>query len=792
MRRFAHAIVLASLLSLAFALPATAAASWQKGFHLNGLFGDTYDALVYDDGSGRALYLAGAMVAADDVVVDYLVRWDGSRMSPVGGGFNGPVRALAAFDDGSGMALYAGGEFTQAGGQPAPGVARWDGTAWEAVDHPLFHAVVVRDLHVWDDGDGPALYAAGDLWVDVQIGPNEFMNGYGIAKWKGRIWSSLRFGFEGANRSGHSLMDFDDGSGSDLYVVGEFTGLSNTEFANDTPALYVGRWDGDLWSAVGSGLPSPAAGLTVFDVGSGPRLIAGAINGFTGLDCSTIQWNGSAWSQLGGGLRGTIADFHVFDDGAGPKLYAGGGSFPTAPDNVHRRVLVRWQGGNWAPVAAALNGQVGAMAGMDFGPQPGLYFGGTFRLPGNGLVYGLARWDGSAITPVTGAPPGLGTVGSVNKLAGQAGAFGNRLFAGGSFDAIGGQVIEVLASFSGSQWSALGPGLSATFLGITQLAIFGSGSAAELIVAGEFFSVVGQPDVADFARWDGTAWRLMAELGTSETIGSLLPTELTGPPGLDGSRLWLGGDFPTLDGVAAVNVASWDGTDFSALGAGVGTAASSLPLRALAMFDDGNGLALYAAGNFSTAGGIAANRFARWDGSAWTAVGLGFNAQVRTLYAHDDGNGMALYAAGTFTQVDGQPISGLARWDGQAWSSVGGVAFTMNHLAESIDAFATFDDGTGPKLAIGGLFNGPLSAGRHSLVFWDGTSFSAPPGGEPDGRVRSLLVHNVGSGQMLYVGGSFRLAGGIVSSRIAAYRLPQLFDDGFESGDTSAWSSATP
>jgi hypothetical protein len=36
-------------------------------------------------------------------------------------------------------------------------------------------------------------------------------------------------------------------------------------------------------------------------------------------------------------------------------------------------------------------------------------------------------------------------------------------------------------------------------------------------------------------------------------------------------------------------------------------------VRALAVFDDGNGPALYASGDFTLAGGVAANYIARWD-----------------------------------------------------------------------------------------------------------------------------------------------------------------------------------
>jgi len=46
-------------------------------------------------------------------------------------------------------------------------------------------------------------------------------------------------------------------------------------------------------------------------------------------------------------------------------------------------------------------------------------------------------------------------------------------------------------------------------------------------------------------------------------------------------------------------------------------------VRALAVFDDGSGPALYAGGDFTTAGGVAANRIAKWNGSSWSQLGSG-------------------------------------------------------------------------------------------------------------------------------------------------------------------------
>ena len=47
---------------------------------------------------------------------------------------------------------------------------------------------------------------------------------------------------------------------------------------------------------------------------------------------------------------------------------------------------------------------------------------------------------------------------------------------------------------------------------------------------------------------------------------------------------------------------------------------------ALTTFDDGGGVALYAGGDFTAAGGAAARRIAKWDGSTWSALGSGLTA----------------------------------------------------------------------------------------------------------------------------------------------------------------------
>jgi hypothetical protein len=81
------------------------------------------DLLVFDDGTGSALYAAGSSLPPLGGLVS---KYNGSSWSGLGSGIGGPVsrvNALVVFNDGTGAALYAGGYFPTAGGQPANNIA---------------------------------------------------------------------------------------------------------------------------------------------------------------------------------------------------------------------------------------------------------------------------------------------------------------------------------------------------------------------------------------------------------------------------------------------------------------------------------------------------------------------------------------------------------------------------------------------------------------------------------------------------------------------------------------------
>src|SRR6185369_7124215 len=111
-----------------------------------------------------------------------------------------------------------------------------------------------------------------------------------------------------------------------------------------------------------------------------------------------------------------------------------------------------------------------------------------------------------------------------------------------------------------------------------------------------------------------------------------------------------------------------------------------------------SGTDLYVGGNFNAAGGVGlANFIARWNGSAWSALGSGVNFNVYAVAL----SGTDLYVGGSFTTAGGAPASRIAKWNGSAWSALGsGVNVAANLLADhaTVHALAL----SGSDLYVGG------------------------------------------------------------------------------------------
>lgn len=152
-------------------------------------------------------------------------------------------------------------------------------------------------------------------------------------------------------------------------------------------------------------------------------------------------------------------------------------------------------------------------------------------------------------------------------------------------------------------------------------------------------------------------------------------------------------------------------------------------------------------------------------GFAWrpTFAPLGTDYWVDAFAVYDDGSGPALFVGGRFTSAGGVLANCIAKWDGTSWSALGsGTNFDVR-------ALAVFDDGSGPKLFAGGIFStaGGVNIG-YGIARWDGSTWSAVGSGL-NGAVNALVVHDSGSGPALHAGGAFSFAGSTAVNRVARW-----------------------
>jgi hypothetical protein len=358
----------------------------------------------------------------------------------------------------------------------------------------------------------------------------------------------------------------------------------------------------------------------------------------------------TGFELTGKGANGPVHAMLVWDDGSGAALYAGG-EFTQAGGVVVNGVA-KWDGSNWTPLGGGVGGAspvVTALAVYDAdgpGPNPpALIAAGFFSTAGGVAANNIAQWNGTAWFAL-----GSGTAGNtgVNCLA----VFGGHLYAGGSFTSAGGIAANFISRWDGTSWGWPGGASNGTSGGVYAMAVF----QGSLHVAGAFPTAGLNPSASWIARWTGAGWADLAG-GLNSTVHALTVYDNGSGP-----ALYVGGNFTSASGGIAVSrVAKWDGLAWSALGAGV-----SARVRALIPFNDGNGTALYAAGEFLTAGGISAPGIAKWNGTTWSALGSGLVGTGRTLAVFDDdGAGTLparLFVGGNISHAGGVLSSNVARW----------------------------------------------------------------------------------------------------------------------------------
>lgn len=720
---------------------------WKGGVWLPpGVSGDVRDAIVWDDGRGPALYLAGNFSSAGGTSTARVARWDGrtweSLTSITGSQLSGnEVRALAVFDDGGGPELYAGGDFSRAGGLTATSIAKWDGRTWREVEGSLGEGVNgrVHCMAVHTDATGTALYVGGQF--DRAGG----VSASNIARWDGDEWSRLGPGVAaGVDAAVHALESFDDGDGPDLYVGGGFTSATGVGSAR-----YLARWDGAAWSRVGT---SPDGGVTAlraieFD-GQTALYVGGAFGVIGGVPASLIaRFDGVDWRPVGDGLEGAeVRTILPFEDGRGRFLFVGG-SIDEPGSRGEDAGIMGWDGQTWSSPNGGVSRFVETLVEFER------------RL----VVAGRFEWtrDGGRMNHVaTWGPDGWRSLskgfadGTVRALATYDAGDGPALFVGGVFDSVAGRASPALVRWDGTDWLAPMPSLRAPdFASVSSMLGFDDGSGPALYVGGKFRQAGNQAGAMNVARWDGTRWRTVGE-GFNEEVHALVVHDDG-----DGPRLYAGGEFTRSGNRPVGGVARWSGTRWEPLGPPDAEGVDR-EVRALASWRGD----LYVGGRFAEAGGHPASNMARWDGQAWTTLGAGLDNPVNALATFEERGESALFATGEFRFSGATRAEGIARWDGSTWSDMD------DGLAGEGNALLVYDDGTGPGLYVAGPFArvGPIddripAAGLAEWIAngWRGVTTSVT------GEIFALAEHRGPAGPSLFIGGRFGMVDSVLSSRLA-------------------------
>ena len=293
--------------------------------------------------AGGDVYVGGAFEYIGGVPANRIARWDGSGWNRVGGGVDGPVRAVAV----QGREVVVGGSFTTAdpdgSGVSAPNVARWDGGQWNALGNGTND--VVRALE-W----GPnTLYAGGEF-----TSPGQY-----LAQWDGSSWASVG---GGGNYYVNDLALY----AGDLYVGGRFSTVGNTN------ADHIARWDGTAWDTLGQSVNGWVKAIEISSYGE--VYVGGDFDEAGGQTANHVaRWYQGTWYSLGGGTDDVVQELSSPGE---CQVYAAG-SFGTAGSGTAGGIA-GWNGRSWSSFSTSLlpSGSTvygAAQSGTD------VFVGGTFR-----------------------------------------------------------------------------------------------------------------------------------------------------------------------------------------------------------------------------------------------------------------------------------------------------------------------------------------------------------------------------------------------------------------------------
>ena len=221
----------------------------------------------------------------------------------MGAGLNGTVSEIFVYRD----TLYAGGVFgPRLYFSKEQGVVRWNGAAWDTV------GTLRKGVEAFYEYNA-SLFAS--FLGDSVLG--------NVAYWSGSTWRNI---IPGPGMWG----------AADAMTVYEGALIIGGHFGMDPPgASDIARWDGHVWSLLGTGTAGNVLALSVYD----GCLIAGTgypFGGEVGEDY-IAAWDGHGWHRLGTGTNMAVYALTVFNN----ALIVGGDFTVAGGDSA--RFVARWE-----------------------------------------------------------------------------------------------------------------------------------------------------------------------------------------------------------------------------------------------------------------------------------------------------------------------------------------------------------------------------------------------------------------------------------------------------------------
>lgn len=308
---------------------------------------------------------------------------------------------------------------------------------------------------------------------------------------------------------------------------------------------------------------------------------------------NVAKWDGANWSSLGSGTNGRVNAIAIASNG---DVYVGGNF--TKAGNTNANNIARWNGNSWQALG---NGTSGPIATLAFDSQGNLYVGGAFQTAGNTTVNNVALWNGSwnELEDANNQVAGTG-----NEIRSMAIDENDVLYVGGNFGTAGGNSVNRIATWNGTNWGTLGAGTS----GFVQALLV----RPNYIYAGGNFAIAGGNTVNRIARWNRTTqqWEAL-ENGLSNVVNALAYRN---------GYVYVGGAFDNAlntspdPSIIVNNIARWSNSNgWEALGSGTDVGVETV-VNALNFGNE----TLFVGGNLSSVGSSSntVNNFTCWEESS--------------------------------------------------------------------------------------------------------------------------------------------------------------------------------